>query len=197
MQFRIFGRVFTVIYHKLGADYKLIAKSTKLEPPVIGINSYLDDGDIYGEQKHVGILDFDDNLPLLKLKAFVLKIQQKFNWVGSGYIYETSPGKYSVHFYQAKTYWEWLKVVHFSKDAIDPQYSKWRMMRPAMVMRFTPKTSGHIPRLVCVIKSKNNVAENAEFRNMMLTILGREAKSNQDFGLDKRFKSLDYGGVNW
>jgi hypothetical protein len=197
MQFRIFGRVFTVITHKSGPDYKFIFKSTKLEPPVIGVNSHLDSNDIYNGQKHVGILDFDDKLDLVMLKDFILQIQDKFNWVGNGYVYETSPKKYSVHFYQPKSYWEWMKIIHFSKDKMDPQYCKWRMMRPAMVMRFTPKMTGYIPKLVGIIKSKNKVSENTEFKDMVLSVLENEIHSKQDFDLDKKFKNIDYGALNW
>ncbi len=179
LQFRILGRVITIYWKKSGKDYSFNFRITKLEPQVIGINSNLDDKDIYNGQEHIGIIDFDDRLPLSELKYLIIQVQNKFKWVGDGYIYQTSPKKYSIHFYQPASYWRWLMVIHFCNQYADPNYCKYRMIRNTMVMRFSPKSSGYVPKLVGLVKSANFNPEVMFMKRMVLKLIDYEENLQQ------------------
>jgi hypothetical protein len=176
MQFKIFGRIISVYFKKKGKDWKFSARCTFEEPIVAGIRSTLDNRDIYQGQLHFGMFDIDDNLPLEELIKKIKDVQEKFKeFVGDSYIYETSPKKYSFHFYNSASYWDWLKIAHYLSDVLDPQYVHWRLFRPSMVMRISPKSNGFIPRLVCIVKSPYPKIENTFIKNSLLEILNRES----------------------
>ena len=177
MQFRIFDRVVTIYFGKKGKDFRFVVRSTFLEPPVLGINSNVCGNDIYKNQLHFGMIDVDDNLTLSELRKKTKEIQNTFReFVGDGYIYETSPRKYSLHFYQLAPYWDWLKVIHFCNGFIDPQYCKWRLLRNSMVMRLSPKSSGFIPKLVEVVKSRYPKDDDEIPKQIVLQFLNREVE---------------------
>ena len=176
MQWRILNRVFTLNLWRNKDGFKFSFRMTHLRPPVIGIESVIDtDKDIYTDQMHIGIIDFDDNLSLLQLKKLTKVIQIKFNeFVGDGYIYETSPNKYSLHFYNPALYFDWLKVIHFCNEYADHAYCRWRMLRDTMVMRTSPKTEGHIPKLIAIIRSEYPKIELSWFKFNVMTMLKNE-----------------------
>lgn len=177
LQFRIFGRVFTIFWKKSGKDYSFNFRSTFLEKPCVGINSNVYGSDIYKNQLHFFMGDFDDILTLKQLKKKVREVQDRFkDLVGDGYIYETSPNKFSLHFYQLSTYWEWMKVIHFLNDCLDTSYVRWRLRRNSMVMRLSPKSSGYIPKLIEVVKTKYHKGEDEFSKRMILQNLNSEVK---------------------
>jgi hypothetical protein len=179
MQIRIFRRVVTFIINKKNPDFGISFRITKLEPEVIGFTSLITGTgkDIYNGQKHIGIIDADDISTLENLAIKIKEIQEKFkDFVGDAYIYETSPKKYSVHFYNPASYWDWLKVIHFSRDTIDEQYCKFRLLRDNLVMRFTPKSNGFTPRLVRTVRTKHPQIELTHIKEMFNDILNKEQK---------------------
>lgn len=176
MKVKLFNRVISISFSKNGKDWKFSIRSTFLEPLCIGICSNVDDKDIYEGQEHVGIFDFDDRLPVNDLREVVRMVQKKFHFVGDGYIYETSPKKYCVHYYNHASYWDWLMVVHYLRELLDPAFVRWRLFRPSMVMRISPKSNGYIPTLVDVIESDNQVIEDVKFRESVLLMLKNEMR---------------------
>jgi hypothetical protein len=164
-------------------DFKFSFRGTKIQPPVIGVESVIEpEKDLYVDQMHIGMIDFDDNLTLLQLKYLTKIIQEKFKeFVGDGYIYETSPDKYSLHFYNPALYFDWLKVIHFCNEYVDGAYCRWRMLRDSMVMRTSPKTEGYIPKLVAVIRTKYSKPELTWFKNSVFKMLKNEVNKNSSF----------------
>lgn len=177
MQVKLGNHVITATFRNNKGDRKFSIRYTSLDIDVMGIRSNIDKNDIYTNQMHVGIFDIDDRLTLNELSSKILEIQEKFkDFVGNCYIFETSPKKYSFHFYNPATYWDWMKVTHYCSDILDPQYVHWRLFRTTMVMRFTPKKNGYVPKLVRVIPSKYPKYEITAMRKSVLEVLEHENK---------------------
>jgi len=176
LQFRIFKRVITIYNKKSGKDFSFNFRITKLEAPVIGINSNLDSFDVYDPRaKHCLLLDYDDELPLPELIQECKRIQEKFKDVlGDAYIFESSPKKYHVHFYQRMPYFYALKIIHFSK--CDNNFKKWRMIRSNMTLRLSPKETGFIPKFVMVVPSRYWKEEISFVKKEMASLLNMERK---------------------
>lgn len=176
-QFKIGKNLYTIFFTKKSGDWEFGFRRTKLEEPVIGITSKASGGDFYKDQKHIGIFDFDDILPLEHLVRKTIEIQLRFpEFVGDGYIYETSPKKYSLHFYNHATYWDWMKVVHFCNDCMDPSYVRWRLFRNTMVMRFSPKSNGYVPKLVRIVRNNMRHREDEIMKVLLNSMLEQERK---------------------
>lgn len=174
MQFRLFGRVFTIYKKKSGKDFRFNFRITKLEDPVFGINSNLDDKDVYDpEAKHILLIDFDDKLILPELVQECKRLQEKFKEIlGDAYIFESSPNKFHIHFYQEMDYWTAFKIIHYSK--CDEQYKRWRGSRDRMTIRLSPKESGFIPKLVMCVPSRYYKPEVLHMKREMGSFLAHE-----------------------
>jgi hypothetical protein len=174
LQFRIFGRVITTYFKKSGKDFKFHFRVTKLEDPVLGINSNIDNLNVYDDKAgHILLLDYDNELTLPELIEECRRLQEKFKEVlGDAYIFESSPKKYHVHFYQPMTYWLALKIIHFSK--CDPQYKKWRMCRNNMTLRLSPKEEGYVPKIIMCVPSRYPKTELMFMKKQMASFLAHE-----------------------
>jgi hypothetical protein len=164
------------------------------------------------------MLDFDDLTPLDVLKGKIRILQTLFR-LGDCYLYESSrirtesnqiriyppffykqielKSKYHGYFFQdTMTYFEALRIIHYCANTlkiVDPQYAKWRMMRPNMVLRLSPKQDGFIPSFVDIVWSpygheKDEVTWFKDFVNQMI----REAhlEDEQERKLDGKSNSL-------
>lgn len=179
MQVRIFGRVITTYIKKKKKDFKFHFRISYLEKPCLGINSNLDDYDVYDPRaRHVLLLDMDDNLTLPELVEECKRLQEKFQEVlGDAYIFESSPKKYHIHFYQAMPYWYAFKIIHFSK--CDEQYKKWRGVRDRMTLRLSPKEEGFVPKFVMCVPSRYYKEEVVFMKKQMASLLAHEQVKNQ------------------
>jgi hypothetical protein len=150
-------------------------RRTFIEEPVAGFRSNLNNFDVHNERSlHIGMLDFDDRVSLPDLTKLIQKTQQKYKDVlGTAYIFETSPKKYAVHFYQALSYWKWLEIIHSLNQYLDPAYCRWRMLRNNMVMRFTAKSNGYIPKLISTVETKYPKPEVEWYKDMVFNMLAQ------------------------
>ena len=181
MQFRVFGRVITIYKKKSGKDFSFHFRITKLEKPVFGINSNLDDKSVYDGGLHVLLIDYDNKLTLPELMEECKRLQEKFKEVlGDAYIFESSPKKYHVHFYQEMDYWTAFKIIHFSK--CDEQYKKWRGMRFCLTLRLSPKTEGFVPKFVMCVPSRYYKEEVEWFKKQVVSLLIYEYNKVKDSG---------------
>jgi len=173
LQVRIFNRVITTYFKKKKKDFRFHFRITYLEKEVIGINSNLDDKSIYDGGLHVLFLDYDDELTLPKLMEECKRLQEKFKEVlGDAYIFESSPKKYHVHFYQPMNYWYAFQVIHFSK--CDEQYKKWRGCRTNLTLRLSPKEEGFVPKLIMCVPSRYPKQEITFMKKQMGSLLAHE-----------------------
>ena len=173
MQFRILGRVFTIISKKSGKDYKFSFRWTKLEKEVLGINSNCDSKSIYENGMHVVFIDYDNKLTLPELMEECKRLQEQFkDTLGDAYIFESSPKKYHVHFYQQVTYWKAFEIIHFSN--CDSQYKKYRGVRFNLTLRISPKGNGFIPKFVMIVPSRYYKEEDLFMKKQMAFLLTYE-----------------------
>jgi hypothetical protein len=193
VQFRIFGRVVTLNF-----------RVTKIEEPVLGIRSNLDNKSIYNDGLHILMLDCDD-VPKEVLVDRLIKLQHRFK-LGDAtvmksslktiYWIEINSSFPFVHFMKKKIikrhiyffgdpmiYWDAFKIIHFATNElkiVDEAYSRWRGIRPNMVLRTSPKSDGFVPEEDFVIKSPFVKPEIKWFRDFVEKMLMGEIKNRGD-----------------
>lgn len=203
----LLGRIYTIGFS---------IRSNPLEPPVLGIRSNLDTLSIYNPlSRHLLMLDFDDLNSLEALRGKIRILQTLFR-LGDCYIYESSrirtesnsiriyppffgktvetKSKYHGYFFQdSMTYFEALRIIHYCANTlkiVDPQYAKWRMMRPNCVLRLSPKKDGFVPSFIDIVKSpyshyEDEVAWFKDFVNQTLEEIAlKEQDNRQEIMLD-------------
>ena len=65
--------------------------------------------------------------------------------------------KWHVYFFQdPMTYWKAFKIIHYATNVlriVDEAYSRWRGIRPNMVLRLSPKSDGFVPEPLFIVRS--------------------------------------------
>lgn len=182
MKFQIGRYIFTVNF-----------RVTKLQNPVIGLNSNLNRYSVYDKRnRHIPMLDCDD-IPKKELIKNIIRLQKKFR-LGDAKVLKSSiqkilkididkkfplfhigfekKFKYHIYFTQDSLgYFECLPIVHYSKA--DKQFKKWRMLRDKMTLRYSPKERGFIPEPDFIIKSPFSKPETG-FEKKILFALNEE-----------------------
>lgn len=172
LQFRIGSYVITFFSFRI----------TKIENPVIGINSYLKNGN------HVLLLDYDD-ISKKELIKDIVGLQHKFA-LGDAKIFRSSRKefyefthnfpfikktiikKWHVYFTQdERPYFEWMEAISYSK--CDEQFKRWRLCRSCMTLRFSPKSSGYIPEPEFIVRSPFSKEETG-FEDKILFAINQE-----------------------
>lgn len=189
MQFRVLGYVVT-----------LNARATKLEKEVMGIRSNLDKKSIYNNGLHILMMDFDD-VPREMLIRELIEIQHRHK-LGDAEVFQSSMKtvytierirsfpfldvqkrlikKWHVYFFQdPMTYWKAIMIIH-GTNGVDESYKRWRMIRPNMVLRLSPKSDGFVPRPIFTVTSPYVKPNVNWFRDQVYEFLKKENELNEE-----------------
>lgn len=137
-----------------------------MEDAVVGILGDIPDSDLQA----LG-LDFDDELNFEELKSHIDNYKRfvQHKWgvdLGRAWIYETSPKKYYVWFFESRLNYRCtcptiINLAGVEKLKADPNYVMWLQKKKSCVMRISPKKFyKRKPKLVAIIGEKKPIPDN-------------------------------------
>lgn len=155
--------VFSVVMSKTNPIWVRIYYKYQPKDAVIGIKGEIPDSNF----QTLG-LDFDDELILPELEEHLRKLTNyvNFKWgidLGRAWIYETSPRKYYVWFFESRLIYRCscptiINIAGIEGLKADPNFLMWLQKKNSCVMRITPKRFYTVkPKLVKIIGSKNKI----------------------------------------
>jgi len=155
--------VFSLVLSKTNPIWFRIYYKYRPEDAVIGIKGEIPESDY----QTLG-LDFDDELTLSELEEHISKLTEFVNYkwsiyLGRAWIYETSPKKYYVWFFESRLKYRCscptiINITGLDGLKADPNFLMWLQKKSSCVMRISPKKFyQRKPRLVKIIGTKNHV----------------------------------------
>ena len=155
--------VFSFVSSKTNPFWFRIYYKYQLKDAVVGIK-----GEIPNSEYQALGLDFDDELTLPELEKHIRKLSLFVNqkWgidLGRAWIYETSPNKYYVWFFESRLIYRCscptiINIAGIEGLKADPNYLMWLQKKNSCVMRITPKKFyKRKPKLVKIIGLRNQI----------------------------------------
>jgi len=155
--------VFSVIISKTNPIWVRIYYKYRPEDAVLGIK-----GEIPNSEYQALGLDFDDELTLPFLEEHIRKLKTFVNYkwgldLGRAWIYETSPNKYYVWFFESRLNYRCscptiINIAGIEGLKADPNFLMWLQKKDSCVMRISPKKFyKRKPRLVKIIGLRNHI----------------------------------------